>query len=301
MSEIRLIVNADDFGMSRGIADAIIIAHRYGFLTSTSLMANLPAADYAVSRARNFPKLALGVHLNICQDRPLLPPSEVPTLVGPDGTFYSPRELARRLWTRRVAPDEIEREFQMQIRWMKERGIAPSHADSHHHMHLYPAAASAFARALATEGIRTARACHCIECPKGASIGAPYNGSALRRFLVEIYRRGLQRTLFWRLQSPHGRVVISPTRLASAPRLECWKAAIENLPPGTFELACHPGLFEGGFSESDAIRTQREEELLCLTDRDLLRVIEARGIRLITYHDLLQRGPATLSTAEKAA
>ena len=53
MNEKYLIVNADDFGMSRGITDGILLAHSAGFLTSTSLMANMPAAEYATSWRRS--------------------------------------------------------------------------------------------------------------------------------------------------------------------------------------------------------------------------------------------------------
>ncbi|HZW50654.1 MAG TPA: ChbG/HpnK family deacetylase, partial [Rudaea sp.] len=256
--------------MSRGITDGIILAHRYGFLTSASLMANMPAAEYAVARARAFPRLAVGLHLNICQGRPLLPASEVSSLVGADGNFHPPREMARRLWTQRAAPAEIEREFREQILWMKGRGLPPSHADSHHHMHLYPAAARAFARALAAEAIPCARSCRCTEWPKGRAIGGPYGGGVVRRVCVQAYRRALQRTILRRFGSPDSRVAIS---LGSAPRSvdlrDRWKTTLENLPPGTFELSCHPGLFERGFSEGDAIRMRREEELLCLADHDV--------------------------------
>lgn len=285
---IRLIVNADDFGMSRGITDAIVVAHRYGFLTSTSLMVNMRAVDYAVSRAPAFPALAIGVHLNICQGRPLLPARDVRTLVDDNGEFYSPREMAVRLWTWRVAPAEIEREFRAQIRWMKERGFAPSHADSHHHMHIYPAAARAFVRALAAEGIACARACRCIELPKRNVLGGPYGGVLLRRLVVQSYRSTLHRTIFRRLVSPDYRIAISGASSDGATTLqERWKAALGNLQQGTFELACHPGLFERDFSENDSIRDRREAELLCLTNRDLRDVIDRRAIRLISYRDLI--------------
>lgn len=287
MCETRLIVNADDFGMSRGISDAIINAHRFGFLTSASLVANMPAAEFALSRARAFPRLAVGAHLNICQGRPLLSAGEVRTLVDAIGTFYPPREMARRLWLWRVAPADIEREFRAQIRWMKDRGVSPSHADSHHHMHIYPTAARAFVRALEAEGVSGIRACRCAAWTTRGANRRPYGGSALRRALVQAYRNGLQRTVFRRFDSPCGRVAIrSCDRASSADVLECWKTALENLPSGTFELACHPGLCESGFSETDTIRERREQELFCLLNRDLRDVIERRHIQLITYREL---------------
>lgn len=287
MSEIRLIVNADDLGMSRGITDAIIIGHRFGFLTSASLMVNMPAAEYALGRTRAFPNLGLGIHLNICQGRPLLPACEVAELVDSSGNFYSPREMAGRLWRWQVSSGAIEQEFRAQIQWMKARGASPSHADSHHHMHLYPAAVRAFARALEAEGVSCMRACRCEQWPKSGAVGGPYRGGSARRVLTQAYRYALQRTVFRQFDSAVSRVTISPADPANPTGLrERWQAAFENLPPGTFELACHPGLFERGFSETDAIRERREEDLLCLVNRDLRSVIERRAIRPIGFRDL---------------
>ena len=67
---------------------------------------------------------------------------------------------------------------------------------------------------------------------------------------------------------------------------ERWKTTIANLPAGTFELACHPGLFERGFSETDAIRIQREQELEWLTGREWIDAVQQSGVHLITYRDL---------------
>ncbi len=299
MTEKRLIVNADDFGMSRGITDGIILAHRYGFLTSTSLMANMPAAEYAVSRLAKAPKLGVGVHLNICSGRPILPPREVSTLVAADGNFHPPAAMIRKLWTGLVSRRQIEAEFRAQIRWMKDRGIAPTHSDSHHHMHLYPAAVMAFVRALTAEGIRCARAPRASVWPRTSQIGGPHEGSLLRRVSVQAYRSALQSIAFRRLDMPASRIsFLSRDRHNLALLGEQWMAAIANLPAGTFELVCHPGLFERGFSETDRIRAQREAELHWLTDREWREVVDGSGVRLITYRELSQSPSAQMTTSE---
>jgi predicted glycoside hydrolase/deacetylase ChbG (UPF0249 family) len=296
MTERRLIVNADDFGMSRGITDGIILAHRYGFLTSTSLMPNMPAAEYAVERAAKFPGLEIGIHLNICAGRPILPPDRIPSLVGASGRFHPPQVMIRRLWSGRAAGREIQAEFRAQIHWMKARGVVPTHADSHHHMHLYPAAVLPFVHALRSEGILCARAPRCAVWPQSAKaaladrLGGPHEGSLARRLFVRAYRSALQFTAFRGFRMPSSRVSFrSRDRHNLAALGEQWKAAIRNLPSGTFELACHPGLFERGFSETDAIHAQREEELHWLTDRDWRDAVDRAGIRLITYRDLDDR------------
>ena len=287
MTHARLIVNADDCGMSRGITDAVILAHRYGVLTSTSLMANMPASDYAASRLGSVPQLGVGIHLNICAGRPLLPAREVASLVGATGHFHPPAVMIRRLWTWRVSGSELEAEFRAQILWAKSHGISPTHADSHHHMHIYAAAVIPFARALAAEGIRCTRAPRSRVWPASGRIGGPHEGPAPRRLLVQAYRAFLQRAVFRSFEMPESRIAfLSRDRHNFASLGERWIAAFSNLPDGTFELACHPGLFESGFSETDPIRWQREEELHWLTGREWIDALAHNRIRLVTYREL---------------
>ncbi len=298
----RLIVNADDCGMSRGITEAIILSHRYGFLTSTSLMANMPASGYAVSRLASVPRLGVGVHLNICAGRPILHPREVRTLVAATGHFHPPAAMIRRLWTWRVSGRELEAEFRAQIQWAKQRGISLTHADSHHHMHIYPAAAVAFARVLAAEGIRRARAPRMSVWPRPHQAGGPHEGPVTRRVFVQAYRAVLQLGIFRALDMPQSRIsFLSRDRHDLFALGERWKAAFAALPAGTFELACHPGLFEHGFSETDPIRLQREEELHWLTGREWIEALQRSGIQMITYGELCTRPASTPRGAEVPA
>lgn len=289
MNETCLIVNADDFGMSRGITDGILIAHREGFLTSASLMTNMPAAEYAIANLTHAPALGVGIHLNICSGRPLSPPARIPTLVDAKGNFHPPHTMIRKLWRWQVSGQEIECEFRAQLRWAKDRGIVPTHADSHHHLNLYPAAALPFARALEAGGITRTRSPRCSVWPKQRAIGGPHEGNVARRALVQAYRIALRHTAFRKLASPDSRIsFLSNDRRNFAGLGGKWKSTLEHLPAGLFELACHPGLFERGFSETDRIHAQREEELRWLTNRELLDAVERNRIRLVTYKSLTQ-------------
>ncbi|MGH9737880.1 MAG: carbohydrate deacetylase [Candidatus Acidiferrales bacterium] len=293
MRSTQLIVNADDFGMSRGISDGIITAHRYGFLTSSSMMPNMPAAEYALDRAKNFPCLGVGVHLNICAGRPILPPAEVSSLLAENGEFHSPQIMIRRLCSGRALGREIFCEFRAQIRWMKHRGIEPTHADSHHHMHLYPAAVLPFVRALKAEGVLCARAPRCTVWNRSADrslaarLGGPHEGSLVRRLLVRTYRSALHFGLFRSLHMPASRLSFPSRARHDIDALgDQWLAALRTPRPGTFELTCHPGFFQRGFSETDSIHAQRERELRWLTSPELRTAIDRGGIQLITFRDL---------------
>jgi chitin disaccharide deacetylase len=287
MREKRLIVNADDCGMSRGISDGILLAHRFGFLTSTSLMVNMPGTAYAVERLAAAPTLSVGIHLNICQGKPISPARDVLSLVDARGDFHPPPAMIRKLWRWQISVRELEMEFHAQIRWMKSRGLQPTHADSHHHMHIYPAAAAVFARVAASEGIPCVRASRFSCWPKNGVLGGPHEGGVVRRLLVQSYRSTLQDTIFRKFRSADSRISFpSAARRDSANLGALWTSTFENLPTGTFELACHPGFFEDGFSDSDPIRRQREDELSWLTNSEMRAAIERSGIHLISYRHL---------------
>jgi chitin disaccharide deacetylase len=290
MKDTKLIINADDLGMSRGITDGILVAHRYGFLTSASLLVNMPASEYAVERVASAPKLGVGVHLNICQGRPISPLNEVRSLVGADGKFHPAGQMIRKLWAWRIDARELETEFCAQIRWAKNRGLELTHADSHHHMHIYPAALRAFSRALAAEGILCARAARCTQWAADAAMGGPHEGGLLRRLCVQGYRATVQATFFGGLISPGSRIsFLSRERHHAGDLKQAWRSTLQHLPGGTFELACHPGLYEEGFSETDRICAQREAEFRWLTDPELREIVAAHGIQLITYRELCER------------
>ena len=72
--EIRLVVNADDFGMSPAISRGILRAHHEGIVTSTSLLGNTPDLPQARAMLAEAPALGVGVHLALCGGRPVAPP-----------------------------------------------------------------------------------------------------------------------------------------------------------------------------------------------------------------------------------
>jgi predicted glycoside hydrolase/deacetylase ChbG (UPF0249 family) len=297
----RLIVNGDDFGLSIGITDGIRLAHRYGFLTSTSMIVNMPASEYALTRLDRCAKLGIGIHLNVCQGKPLLPADEVPSLVASNGEFYSPREMARRLTQFRVASHELEAEFRAQIQWLKRRVGEVTHADSHQHMHLFPGAVGAFRRAVRDEQVRCVRASRCDSWPGRRSIGGAHAGGALRRLAVQTYRGLLQRVALARFDMPTSRIAFDADARANPRELDAaWANTFDHLPAGTYELTCHPGLMQAGFSASDRIALQREDELRWLTSEDLRAVIDRNGIELISYRDLCHRERVTESVARPA-
>jgi predicted glycoside hydrolase/deacetylase ChbG (UPF0249 family) len=284
----RLIVNADDLGLTSGVTDGILFAHRHGVVTSTSMMANQPFSEYAAQQLGSVPNLSVGVHLTLDEGAPILSPGKVPTLVTDKGEFFKNPELRARLWRRKVNAKEIEAEFRAQIQWMKDRGITPTHADSHRHIHFYPYVAKAFARACRKENISRTRVTRIRHYPRHGYIGGPHGGTIYRRLLVSLYMELLMMVRFGSLRRADCRVEPDPKYNKQEKLAQGWHLALQNLPPGTFEFVCHPG-----FSEDNAVSKEfpgfsgrRELELEILTDKNLLDMVKDRNIELINFSQL---------------
>ncbi|MDX1614784.1 MAG: ChbG/HpnK family deacetylase [Candidatus Promineifilaceae bacterium] len=131
----RLIINADDFGLSPGVNSAVRQLHQQSRLTSASLMVNSPWSEEALTYARNNSDLQIGVHLNLTTHRPLLPPEQVTSLVTGEGAFFSISAFLVRLLAGRIDLDQVKAEMRAQIEACYAAGITPAHIDSHMHLH----------------------------------------------------------------------------------------------------------------------------------------------------------------------
>ena len=136
----RLILNADDFGLTAGINRAIAELHSAGVLTSATLMATGPAFEDAVAVARAHPSLGVGCHIVLTDGTPVSPPESIPSLLGPDGKSFRPSlfDFLQALFRGHIQQDEVAREALAQIEKLQRAGIAVTHIDTHKHTHLFP-------------------------------------------------------------------------------------------------------------------------------------------------------------------
>ncbi|MCA1579979.1 MAG: ChbG/HpnK family deacetylase [Acidobacteria bacterium] len=134
-----LIVNADDYGLTRGVSRGILRAHREGIVTSVSMLAVAPDFDAAAAGLRaEGAGMGVGVHLAaVGEDPPLLDAARIPTLLESGGRLPpSWKRFLRR--AHRVSPRELDAEFSAQIERVLAAGIAIDHLDAHQHLHLLP-------------------------------------------------------------------------------------------------------------------------------------------------------------------
>jgi len=143
----KLIVTADDFGLSLPVNEAVDLAHQHGILTAASLMMGAPARDDAVERARKLPRLGVGLHLTLVDSCPVLPPTEVPGLVGQDGRFSTdPVKFGTALFFSKDLRRHAEAEITAQFDAFRKTGLTMDHINGHQHFHMHPAISKTSAR-----------------------------------------------------------------------------------------------------------------------------------------------------------
>ncbi len=154
----RLIVNADDFGKSESVNEAVIRANREGVLTTTSLMVNEPGCAVAVQLARENPRLGVGLHLTLLCGRSALPPRDIPGLVNSESNFTdNPAGAGFRYFFQRGLRSQLRAEIHAQFERFRATGLTLDHVNGHLHLHLHPTVLGILTEDAAALGIRRMR------------------------------------------------------------------------------------------------------------------------------------------------
>jgi predicted glycoside hydrolase/deacetylase ChbG (UPF0249 family) len=270
-AETRLIVHADDFGETVEITRGICAAIEGGAVTSTTIMATMPGTDDALPRvAALADRASFGVHLNLCEGRPM---TRGPTLVNERGEFPSKRALFRRAVTGGLAASEVEAEVSAQIARVRDGGVRISHVDGHKHLHQLPVVAGAVSRVLPRFGIERVRL------------------TRLRRFAaVTQPARAVRELLAVRAAAQFRRAGLRfPSRVAdlqAVMSMDSARAIDDSLrePDGIVELFCHPGTAQADIEKPGSC--DRNGELQFLLSARFRELVEQHRVRLATYWEV---------------
>jgi len=269
----RLIVNADDFGRSHSINEAVIRAHRDGILTSASLMVNEAGFDDAVALARQNPKLGVGLHLTLLCGHSTLPPEKIPGLVSARREFSdNPVRVGFRYFAKKSLREPLRAEIHAQFARFRATGLPLDHVNGHLHMHLHPVLFGLLMEDAARLGIRHMRLTRDDyrmnrRLAKGRWFYRAAHAGIFRILAPRAGRQlqglGIRHTefVFGLLQDSH---VDEPFVLKLLPEL----------PAGDSELYSHPSL-DNFRHEFDALVSPRVKEQ-----------VARLGIQLIRYQDL---------------
>lgn len=289
----RLIINADDFGLTDGVNRAIVEAHGNGIVSSATLMANAAAFDHAIRLASAAPRLDVGCHVILVDGKPLLDGSEIPSLVTrkPSGEQFheSLSAFAGRALVGRIDSGQIEAEIRAQIRKLQDGGIAVSHVDTHKHTHMLPVVYRALLRAARASGIGAVR--------NPFSPRVTVSIKALRKH-PRLWKRHLQVRGLRHLEADFLRAVADAGMATTdgclgvvatgALDLRLFESIIESVPEGTWEFVCHPGYADSDLDKvKTRLRESRMEELKVLTSREAKAILQRRNIEVISYRTLV--------------
>jgi predicted glycoside hydrolase/deacetylase ChbG (UPF0249 family) len=261
-----LVIHADDFGETVVISNGIRHGIEAGVLTSTSIMANMPATAYALQRARALAGHAsFGVHLNLCEGRPL---TSGATLADEQGNFHPKRAVIRGSLSGKLALRELESEISAQIALVRDAGVAISHVDGHKHLHQLPIVSTAVANVLPRFGIGRVR------LTRLKSLAALGKAGTLLRELAAWRAAGIFRRAG--LQSPVRTVDLGDI-LSNGFGRRGPDILVDGR--GVVELCCHPQLpGDPAGKPSSHRRCEELEYLLSPRFRELLDAIQARPV-----------------------
>jgi predicted glycoside hydrolase/deacetylase ChbG (UPF0249 family) len=289
----RLIINADDFGLTPGINRAILELNRAGVLTSATLMANGPAFADALDLVRSAPNLGVGCHLVFVDGTPISPPEAIPTLLSADGRSFRPSllEFVRAVLSRRISAAELALEAKAQILKLQRSGITVTHVDTHKHTHLCPFVAGIVVGAAASCGVESLR--RPFEPSWSSTLAHAPLVRRLQMVALNRFKPSFNSlTLEMRKKSliPNATLGIAATGTLTSDTL---RKILNALPTSrTYELCCHPGHPDAAlYAQKTRLRASREVEYQALLEviPEILRTPGAP--QLIHYGNLGIPGP----------
>jgi predicted glycoside hydrolase/deacetylase ChbG (UPF0249 family) len=287
----KLIVNADDFGFNKEITDGIILCHQQGCVTSTTLMANMLAADYAADRSKIYTNLSVGVHLNLTIGVPLSNLQHISSLIDSNGQFFNYQRFRRRLVSGKIQKKHIENEFSAQIERTMELGISPTHLDSHHNIHVFPKVfliVVKLAKRFKIERIRTNRGFYFVDKSGSCNIKLHILGLKvnIKRLPKSLYYEGLNvATGLVGLRTPNRKIGFYKLISASFLKydLDSWQRFLSNLPQGVNEFVAHPGLMSNDILDRPEYRKKRVEEFKLMSNAETRKICENKDIYLVNF------------------
>jgi len=278
----KLIINADDFGLSSGVNRAVEKSWKEGILTQASLMAGGAAFDEAADIAHRNPGLQVGLHLTLVQGRPVLPPEQIPGLVGSNGFFPdNPVAVGMKLFFDPTIRMQLRNEIEAQIHKLKQAGIPLSHIDGHLNIQMHPTVFSLLAELMPRHGITSFRITRERLFENLRLDRSRMLGKAVERIIFGVLSRHAAPVLKYHGVSSAGEVkgVLNSGRMSE----DYLIAMLDRLQEGTSEVYFHPGCLPDAELTRLMPDYRHEEELAALLSPKLRLHLEKKSISLTNY------------------
>ena len=274
--DVRLIVNADDYGYFRSVSQGILDAAQYGAVNATGIMATGQCLDEMLPLLALDSRIDAGVHLNLTYGEPVT--AAMSRALAPWGSSFPDKyKMALAILLGKVPLDIIEQELSAQVERCLQGGVTLQFLNSHEHIHMLPAIYKmtlSLARQFNIPFVRHTQA---------DWTGIPGVGAMARNMIIQVLGSMNSRT-----EGP-SRVSCIGVGCSGRLDLDYLRKLFAGLQPGNvYELMCHPGHFNPAeIDDMDLIDYHAwDDEYALLTGNGLRELCGEYGIRLIRYREL---------------
>ncbi len=252
-------------------------------------MANGPAFDDAVERARANPALGVGCHLVLVNGKAITPHEEIPSLADTEGSLPpSLGTFVAKVSCGMIRAADIQRELRAQIDKVRGAGIEPTHLDTHKHTHAHPRVMEALARV--AQETRIARVRNPFERLRDSWNTTRHENGGFGRQLIAAAAARSVTPLFQAICTKHA--VQHPDRFLGMAMTgymnpTALRRMFDTILEGRTEIMLHPGICDDDLARTGSrLQMHRQRELEALLDPELKRLLSQRDIRLISYREL---------------
>lgn len=247
---MKLIINADDFGLTKGVSEGILDCIEKGVVTSTTAMVNGLYFQEAIEEAkkRNFKNI--GIHLTLTWGKPILPVNKIQSLVDKNGCFY------KRTSEDKLNYEEVREELRAQIEKFLSTGIKPTHLDGHHHFYAFDEEILNVVLDLSNE--------YNLPLRGMPELKEHYTKKGVRSaevFTSEFYNENAEESKLLNLILSHKQFK-------------------------TVEVMCHPAYVDEDLINATSYNKLREKEFKILISDEIKQLINKENIELISYNEL---------------
>ncbi len=275
----NLIIHADDGGLCHSVNQAIINALRTGIITSTSLMVPCPAFDEIADFLKKNPQYDVGIHLTLTCGYsyykswgPVAKKEKVPSLVNPDGYFWS---TVQEVITNAKLED-LEKELRAQIELCKKSGIKPTHLDCHRGVLFTD---FRFLEIYIKLGLK-------YKIPPLLLKPTTSTFKAAEEQGIKIDLKEIEKLLGMGLPFLDHLFMIIEDSLSFEDREEKYIEFIKQIPIGVSQIIVHPGYDDEELNRLTSNGKSRNDDLIIFTDSRIKQLIEEQNIRLIGWKEL---------------
>jgi hypothetical protein len=265
---MKLIINADDFGLTEKVNEGIIQSIQNGIVNSTTFMVNTKHFKKSIEQIKKY-NIKTGIHINLCYGKPVSNNETVSSLTDKNGYFYKNEfQLIHLIKHKKNKIEHIKTEIYNQLSKLYDNGIKPTHIDSHKHIHHYLPVYNIITELADKFNIKKIRIAKDIDFLKSFNklqkdnyyyfqwyinlmeLTKKYNKLEYPEFMFFFYAGKLNKTLITNF-------------------INKYKNSGK-----TIELMCHPGLVDNELKQISSLTTERETELKTLTNQKLIKLVK---------------------------